>query len=566
MLTALQVRNYVLIDSLEIDFPEGLIIITGQTGAGKSILLGALGLVMGSKADSSMVSEGADNCVVEAEFETSDMSIRDVLEENEAEWEDGHLTIRRVVNRSGRSRAFVNDCPVPVTVLQDIASRLVDIHSQHQTLLLNDKAFQLDILDHYAGVTGLRQECARLWKMLSELRNELKGIDEKLARLAGERDYNEAQLKQLEAASLREGELEELEEEQKQLANAEEIKAGLAAVEELFTSASSGGDLPSVTSSLKEAGKQLVKVGRYVPAASELAERVETCRRELEDILDEVVTVNSGTALSETRLEEVENRMSLIYGLLQKHSCADLAELIAFRDRLSDTLVDSTLLEEKRMELKAQIAETQVQLNDIASRLHEKRASAALPFASSIAESIREMELPYAVFEVILNDVPVSATGCDSIEFRFSSTGKNAVDVAKCASGGEMSRIMLALKSMMARYANMPTMIFDEIDTGVSGSVADKMGSVICAMGEFMQVFAITHLPQVAAKGSAHYMVSKSIDPESSKAVSTIKKLSDEQRVMEVARMLSGSELTDAAIANAKSLILSSSQTSLRRK
>ena len=566
MLTALQVRNYVLIDSLEIDFPEGLIIITGQTGAGKSILLGALGLAMGSKADSSMVSEGADNCVVEAEFETSDMSIRDVLEENEAEWEDGHLTIRRVVNRSGRSRAFVNDCPVPVTVLQDIASRLVDIHSQHQTLLLNDKAFQLDILDHYAGVTGLRQECARLWKMLSELRNELKGIDEKLARLAGERDYNEAQLKQLEAASLREGELEELEEEQKQLANAEEIKAGLAAVEELFTSASSGGDLPSVTSSLKEAGKQLVKVGRYVPAASELAERVETCRRELEDILDEVVTVNSGTALSETRLEEVENRMSLIYGLLQKHSCADLAELIAFRDRLSDTLVDSTLLEEKRMELKAQVAETQVQLNDIASRLHDQRASAALPFASSIAESIREMELPYAVFEVILNDVPVSATGCDSIEFRFSSTGKNAVDVAKCASGGEMSRIMLALKSMMARYANMPTMIFDEIDTGVSGSVADKMGSVICSMGEFMQVFAITHLPQVAAKGSAHYMVSKSIDPESSKAVSTIKKLSDEQRVMEVARMLSGSELTDAAVAIAKSLILSSSQTSLRRK
>ena len=566
MLTALQVRNYVLIDSLEIDFPEGLIIITGQTGAGKSILLGALGLVMGSKADSSMVSEGADNCVVEAEFETSDMSIRDVLEENEAEWEDGHLTIRRVVNRSGRSRAFVNDSPVPVTVLQDIASRLVDIHSQHQTLLLNDKAFQLDILDHYAGVTGLRQECARLWKMLSELRNELKGIDEKLARLAGERDYNEAQLKQLEAASLREGELEELEEEQKQLANAEEIKAGLAAVEELFTSASSGGDLPSVTSSLKEAGKQLVKVGRYVPAASELAERVETCRRELEDILDEVVTVNSGTALSETRLEEVENRMSLIYGLLQKHSCADLAELIAFRDRLSDTLVDSTLLEEKRMELKAQVAETQVQLNDIASRLHDQRASAALPFASSIAESIREMELPYAVFGVILNDVPVSATGCDSIEFRFSSTGKNAVDVAKCASGGEMSRIMLALKSMMARYANMPTMIFDEIDTGVSGSVADKMGSVICAMGEFMQVFAITHLPQVAAKGSAHYMVSKSIDPETSKAVSTIKKLSDEQRVMEVARMLSGSELTDAAVANAKSLILSSSQSSLRRK
>ena len=555
MLTALQVRNYVLIDSLEIDFPEGLIIITGQTGAGKSIILGALSLVMGSKADASAVSDGADNCVVEAEFETSDLSLKAVLEENEVEWEDGHITVRRVVNRSGRSRAFVNDCPVPVAVLQDISSRLIDIHSQHQTLLLSDKAFQLDILDHYAGNMELRDQASRLWKELTGLKTELRDIDERIARLSGERDYNEAQYRQLEAAALREGELAELEEEQKQLANAEEIKTGLAAVEELFTSASSGGEVMSIDAALKEAGKYLSKVGRYVPDAAELAERVDSCRRELDDILSDVVDANSSTDLSESRLEEVENRMSLLYSLMQKHYCADVAELIALRDRLSEVLFDSTALEEKREAIALKLKDIEAALDEVAANLHKSRSDAASSFAESISASIRDMELPYAVFETVLRDVPLSSTGRDGIEFRFSATGKNAVDVAKCASGGEMSRIMLSLKSMMARYTNMPTMIFDEIDTGVSGSVADKMGSVICEMGAFMQVFAITHLPQVAAKGTAHYLVSKEIDPATSKAVSTIVRLSDDQRVMEVARMLSGSVLTEAAIANAKSLL-----------
>ncbi|MBR0321850.1 MAG: AAA family ATPase, partial [Bacteroidales bacterium] len=241
MLSRLQVKNYVLIDSLEIDFPEGLIIITGQTGAGKSILLGALSLLMGAKADAAMVSEGADNCVVEAEFETSDVSLKEVLEENEVEWEEGHLVVRRVVNRSGRSRSFINDSPVPVNVLQEISSRLVDIHSQHQTLLLSDKSFQLNILDHYAGNSQLREECAALYRELGALNSELSALDTRLARLAGEKDYNEAQYRQLEAAGLREGELEELEIEQRQLANAEEIKTSLCSVEELFTAASSMG-------------------------------------------------------------------------------------------------------------------------------------------------------------------------------------------------------------------------------------------------------------------------------------------------------------------------------------
>ena len=556
MLSRLHVSNFILIDSLEIDFPEGLIIITGQTGAGKSILLGALSLVMGSKADASLISGDAENCVVEAEFDVdpSDEALREELDENGVEWDNGHLIVRRVVNRSGRSRAFVNDSPVSVQVLQSLASRLIDVHSQHQTLLLSDKNFQLSILDHYAGNSQLREECAAAWREMTSVKSELAQLESKLARMAADKEYNEAQYSQLEAASLQEGELEELEEEQKQLANAEEIKTCLSNAEELFTGASSLEGM-SMDSSLKEASKLLSKAGRFVPSLSELSERVDSCRRELDDILSEISTVNSRTDLSPERLEQVESRMSLLYGLMQKHSCSNIAELIAVRERYNEMLFDSTQMDERKAELESRLASVSVKLNSLADRLHESRVSASSSFAANIQDSIRDMELPYSVFEVSLEEAALGATGRDTIVFLFSATGKNSVEVAKCASGGEMSRIMLALKAMMARYANMPTMIFDEIDTGVSGSVADKMGSVICAMGEHMQVFAITHLPQVAAKGSAHYLVSKEIDPATGAAVSKIERLSDEQRVLELARMLSGSVLTDEAVANAKSLL-----------
>ena len=557
MLTRLQVRNYVLIDSLDVDFPEGLIIITGQTGAGKSILLGALSLIMGAKADAGMISDGADNCVVEAEFDVdpSDAPLKAELEENDVEWDEGHLIVRRVVNRSGRSRAFVNDSPVSVQVLQSISSRLVDIHSQHQTLLLSDRQFQLDILDHYAGNTALREQCADLWRRMGKIKADLAALDAKISSISSERDYTEARFRQLEEAGLREGELLELEEEQKQLANAEEIKTCLSYTEELFCPTS--GDASSLDSILKEASRQLSKAGRFITSVQELSERVDSCRRELDDILSDVSSANSRVDVSENRLEIVESRMSLIYSLMQKFSCRDEAELIAQRESLSEQLFDSTQLEEKRSQMQSQLDALTAEHTDVADRLNASRMEASASFAESIQNSIRDMELPYSVFEVEILPAPLSAAGRDSVAFRFSSTGKNPVDVAKCASGGEMSRIMLALKAMMARYANMPTMIFDEIDTGVSGSVADRMGSVICAMGEYMQVFAITHLPQVAAKGSAHYLVSKHIDPATSLAESKIERLSDEQRVLEVARMLSGSVLTDEAVANAKSLLRS---------
>ena len=554
MLSRLQVRNYVLIDSLEIDFPEGLIIITGQTGAGKSILLGALSLIMGAKADAAMISEGADNCVVEAEFDldSSDAELQEELEDNDVEWDDGHLIVRRVVNRSGRSRAFVNDSPVSVQVLQEIASRLIDIHSQHQTLLLSDHKFQMGILDHFAGNSSLLEQCSGFWRRMIQLKSEISALDSRIAEVASEKDYYEARYRQLESANLKVGELTELEEEQKQLANAEEIKSCLSMTEELFDSAS--GDM-SLDSLLKEAGKQLSKAGRFIPSVSDLAERIDSCRRELDDIISDVAAINSRTDVSQDRLEQVEDRMSLIYGLMQKFSCTDEASLVMERDRLSDMLFDSTRLEEERAQLQAELERVTAGYDEVADALTLSRTKAADSFALSIRDSIRDMELPYSVFEVQIFDAPLSSSGKDTVRFRFSATGKNPVDVAKCASGGEMSRIMLALKAMMARFANMPTMIFDEIDTGVSGSVADKMGSLICTMGQNMQVFAITHLPQVAAKGTAHYLVSKEINPQTSEAVSKIERLSDEQRVLEVARMLSGSILTDEAVANARSLL-----------
>ena len=302
MLSRLHVKNYVLIDSLEIDFPEGLIIITGQTGAGKSILLGALSLLMGAKADASMLSEGAENCVVEAEFETeaSNDFLKALLEENEVEWDEGHLVVRRVVNHSGRSRAFVNDSPVAVGVLQEISSYLIDIHSQHQTMLLSDRHFQLDMLDYFADNASLRSQCADLWAVLGKQRAELRTIEERLARISLEQDYNQAQFNQLEAASLKEGELAALEEEQKKLANAEEIKTSLGAVEEMFSPSS---DMLSIDATLKEMERLLARAGKFVPSVSELSDRLDSCRRELDDIYSEVSSINSRVDMSPERLE-----------------------------------------------------------------------------------------------------------------------------------------------------------------------------------------------------------------------------------------------------------------------
>jgi len=551
MLRSLQIRNYVLIDSLDIDFPAGLVIITGQTGAGKSIILGALSLLLGAKADASMVGENAENCIVEGEFHVDDdPAIREVLDASGMDWNGGDFIIRRVLGKSGRSRSFVNDEPVTVGMLSEIAGRLIDIHSQHETLLLADKSFQLSILDHYAGNAEFLDSCSSAYKNVSSLRSRLAEVEERLRKLSLEKDFNQSLFDKLEAANLRDGELEELEEEQKILANAEELKETFFAAENML---SGSDDRASVDSLLKEAGRQLEKAGRLVEKAVDLSKRLESSRLEIEDILAEVTDLEGSTEVSGERLEFVEDRMSLLYDLMKKHGCRTVAELIAERDALSEALYDSTALEEEKASLMKALEEGEKELADAAARLHESRLKARKPFAEAIEKSIHFLELDNAVFDVEISEVPVSASGSDAVRFLFSSTGKNPIDVAKCASGGEMSRIMLCLKAMMARYANMPTLIFDEIDTGVSGSVADKMGSMICEMGKDMQVFAITHLPQVAAKGDAHYLVTKS--SAEGRTITGIRSISGEDRIQEIARMLSGAQITAQARENAKALL-----------
>ena len=549
MLRSLHVRNYVLIDSLEIDFPEGLVIITGQTGAGKSILLGALGLALGGKADASLVGAHGDSCVVEAEFTVGDnAALRALMAENDLE--DGDtLLIRRTLNRTGRSRSFVGDEPVSLPVLQALSEHLIDIHSQHQTLRLGDPAFRMSLLDHYAGNNTRLSACCEAWNNLQTLRKELSEVTDRLQKLSAEKEYNEARFARLEAANLRDGELEELEAEQKQLAHAEELKEYLNNCEDILAPSD---DRSPLTAELKEAGKQAARAARFIPALEPLVQRLESARLELEDIADELAGTNDRIDVSPDRLEQVEDRMSLLYDLMKKHGVQTVADLISVRDRLSEALFDSAALEDRRWELEKSLGQAQKAYAAAADALHNARLNASEGFASAIRATLAFLELDRAVFAVDLGAAAEGPTGHDAVRFLFSSTGKTPQDLSKVASGGELSRIMLSLKAMMARYTAMPALIFDEIDAGVSGSAADKMGQMICRMGEDMQVFAITHLPQVAAKGDAHYLVTKEND------VTAIRPLSREGRIREIARLLSGSVITGAAVANAEALLAGS--------
>ena len=548
MLRSLHIENYVLIDSLDINFPEGLSIITGRTGAGKSILLGALGLLLGAKADADAVSAGASSCVVEGEFDSPE-ELKDLLEEAGAEWDASGLIIRRVIPAAGRSRSFVNDCPVQAAILADLAERLVDIHSQDQTRLLRDRGFQLSVLDHFAGISGKVRECARLWKEILSLNAEISRLKERIDSLQGEADYNTAQYEQLAQANLVPGELEELEAEQKQLAHAEAIKEAFAAATYAFVP----DEMPSIDVSLKEAARQLEKAAAFVPGMDELAERIRSSRIELEDIRESIEQADAKVNLSEDRLNEVESRISLLYSLMQKHRCANIDELIEKRDAFGQALFDGGALQEKLAELENNSKKAAESHKALCAEISKARKESAPGLAKDILATLRYLELDRAVFAVNVDPAEPGASGADSVWFAFSATGANPVDLAKCASGGEVSRIMLSLKAMLARFTGMPTMIFDEIDTGVSGSAADRMGATICKMGEDMQVIAITHLPQVAAKGNAHFVVTKTDD--GGKAVSGIKRIDGEERVQEIARLLSGASITPEAVANARSLL-----------
>lgn len=529
MLASLSVSNYILIGSLETTFPEGLIIISGETGAGKSILLGALSLVLGAKADASMVGPHGDNCVVEATFRV-DGQLRKVLQEKDLPLDGDCLVLRRVVSRSGRSRCFAGDEPVAVSDLQELSSLLVDIHSQHQTLRLQDVRFRTEALDLFAGCTSLREQTGEAHKGLQECRRALEALRERKALALRDREYNNARWQRLLDAALAPGELDALEAEQKQLSHAGEIKELLYGVQTVLEELR-----------LKEAGRLLDKGARFIPSLEALSARMESARLELSDIAAEVESLNSRTEASPERLQQVEDRLSLLYEIMQKYGVSSLDGLLAERDRLGALVQDLSTLDEDEAALEVRLRDAEHAYDTLHAQLLAQRRQAAEPFAAAVQRQLRNLELDKAVFQVRVSQ--------DAVDFLFSSTGKAPAEVAKAASGGELSRIMLSLKAIIARYRHMPTLVFDEIDTGVSGSAADKMGSLVCAMGADMQVFAITHLPQVAAKGSAHYLVSRSGD------VTSVRALDRPGRVQELARMLSGSVITPAAVANAEALL-----------
>ena len=536
MLSRLSISNYALISSLDITFPDGLVIITGETGAGKSILLGALSLVLGKRADSSVFSDNTRNCVVEAEFH--DKSGEEYI-------------LRRVITPAGRSRSFLNDEPVSLADLAAISNRIIDIHGQHQHLLLTDPDYRLGVIDHFAGTAPLLDEYKKIYDEYTAVEDEAASLEKSIAEEERDAEYRQFQLHKLQEAALVSGEMETLEQEQKALAHAEDIRTGLDAAYACLNP----HDI-SVSQLLKDAATRLSKFAAWDDRLESLAARLESSRIEISDIEREIEDISSSVTVSPQRLDEVEERMSLIYSLERKYGCADVDELIALRDSLATALGGTEQMRDRLSALRQRQQELGTQREALARRLSEQRRAASGSLSEALQEAVRSLEMPHAVFRAeISGKGRLTATGGDNLDFMFSANGEQSLrDISKVASGGELSRVMLALKGLLARYTSMPTMIFDEIDTGVSGRIADKMGNMIGRMGQNMQIMAITHLPQIASKKGAHYLVYKEFGPDG-KASTGIRRIEGEERVMEVARMLSGSELTPAAVENARELL-----------
>lgn len=536
MLKRLTIQNYVLIESLDIEFPAGLIIITGETGAGKSIMLGALSLLLGAKSDVSVLKDNTRNCVVEGEFEI-----------------DGEeLLLRRVVSPAGRTRNFINDEPATLAALTEISSTIVDIHAQHQHLLLTDGSYQMKVLDYFAGTGSILDEYQQVHASLTKDEADLVSLREQMEKSEAEMEYKAFQLEKLQQAKLREGELEELEAEQKQLANSEEIREAITnSVAHLRPMG-----IP-IVQNLKDAVHLLQKSSNFVPELEPLAQRLESCRIECRDIEEELEILGEKIVVSPQRLEIVEERLSLLYALMRRHSVSSVEELIAIQEQLQQQIQGSVEDSQEAAGLEKRIQEGKERRMMLAEKLTAARMGKVKELGSVLQERIRDLQMPHAIFEVELSPLgKYTQNGKDNISFMFSANGETRLSqLHKAASGGELSRIMLCLKSLMAEFTGMPTMIFDEIDTGVSGSIADKMGALIGKMGEKMQIFAITHLPQIASKRGTHLLVYKDYDGEQQGAATHIKVLNGQERINEVARMLSGSTLTEAAIENARVLL-----------
>lgn len=548
MLQQLSISNYALIDKTDIDFASGMSVITGETGAGKSIMLGALGLILGQRADVQVLLDKEKKCVVEASFDISAYALEQLFADNDVEY-DANTIIRREILPNGKSRAFVNDTPVNLTFLKDVAQRLIDIHSQHQNLLLNDDAFHLNVVDAVASTADMLAQYKALYKQYRQMVAQEQQLVADNDKMKQDYDYLLFQHNQLAEAKLADGEEVALEQERERLVHAEEIKAELGfAVEAL------GAD-GAALSQLAAVAQRLGKIESFLPADAAAVERIESARVDLSDLLKSLERLSEGVEFDPLRIQEVEQRLDLIYSLEQKHKVRSVAELIDIQRDMEAKLGNISSFDENIEELRKAIAAKRSELAKVSGGLTSARKAVFGKVTDYITSLLRDMGMANAQFVVSHSPVPdFTPTGSDAVRFLFAAN-KNGepTDISKVASGGEMSRVMLSIKSLLSKSKELPTIIFDEIDTGVSGDVADRMGRIMTDMSASMQVIAITHLPQVAAKGACHYRVFK-VDT-ADRTVSNIQKLSSEARVEEIAKMLSGSKITDAALQNAQELL-----------
>jgi len=550
MLKSLFIQNYVLIDSLDIEFANGFSVITGETGAGKSIILGALSLVLGQRADGKSIKKEADRCVIEATFDISLYQLEPFFIANDLEYDARHCILRRELYASGKSRAFVNDSPVGLNVLRSLGTRLIDIHSQHQNLMLGDSRFQLDVVDVLADneipLILYRKEFSRY----QSLKRDLKELTEKSRQNRQEEDYIRFQLEQLHEARLTDGEQEMLEQEQETLSHAEEIKGALYKITELLSGDEQGGLLQ-----IKEALQTATSLERFYPQAKEMAERLRSAYIDLNDLASDADSQKEDVEFNPERMVFVEERLNLIYTLQQKHHLNSVAELIALQEKYTAQLQEIDSYDNQIEALQQQVDATFKELMQQALVLSEQRKIASLGLARQLVEMIAPLGMPNTRFSVdFKTKSSPDADGIDEICFLFSANKSGDLQpVANTASGGEISRLMLCLKAMIAGATALPAIIFDEVDTGVSGDIANKMGDIMHELGTKMQVMAITHLPQIASKGNAHYYVFKK--EENDRTITQIKQMDTEERVIEIARMLSGAALTEASMANARDLL-----------
>lgn len=549
MLLSLSIKNYALIRDISVDFTNGLSIITGETGAGKSILLGGLSLVLGKRADTGLVYNKEVKCVVEAKFEVSRYDLRTLFEKEDLDYDD-ELIIRREILPNGKSRAFVNDTPTNLNVLSSISARIIDIHSQHETLQLADPAYQFKIVDSIAGNDDLLRDYTQNRGRLMELMAELEILKQKEAQALRDQDYNQFVYHELDEANLVIGEQEELESELEKLAHAEEIKSILNGIREMSDREPFG--LNEIVNSIRG---HLSKIARYSDAYEALYSRWESLVIEAQDLLNEVEAEDEQLVHDPAELARVEERLQLINGLQKKNAVTSIQELIRIKLEYAAKLEDTETASEKIEEIQSQMDVMRKKLKATALSLHQNRKKALPEFTRKIEETLSRLEMKNTRVRVQLNHgEKLLKNGLDELEFKISSDkGATFEKIGRIASGGEMSRLMLAVKFILSEYASLPAIIFDEIDTGVSGEVSNRIADLLLRMSANMQVISITHLPQVASKGQQHYMVFKS---EEGASVSTnIKRLSDDERLVHLAEMLSGSQVTDSALAHAKQLL-----------